>query len=139
MHSTTAPIKKTVFSQPKVLVLEGDRDNLIYLVNTLKLLDCDCPTASEAMLALSLAQQEQPDLILLDLQMPQINGIELFKTLRIDWLTRDIPVVAITSAIAGETKAILDAGFDGYLLKPHTLRDLEKAIANHLPNAICNW
>lgn len=137
MQTTTAPIKHRIFSQSKVLLLESDRNNSIYLVDSLKLLNCDCLIASDTMLALSLAQQEQPDSILIDLQMPQINGVELLKILRIDWLTRDIPIIAITTSIAID-QAVLEAEFDDYLLKPYTRKDLQKAIANNFSNAIAN-
>ena len=60
-----------------------------------------CLTAKEAILALSLAQEEQPDLILLDIGLPKIDGIDLLKILKIDWLTRTIPIVAVT-ALAGK-------------------------------------
>ena len=91
------------------------------------------------MLALSLAQQEQPDLILLDLQLPQINGIKLLGALKIDWLTRNIPIVAITTLKAEKEKNILDAEFDGYLFPPYTHANLQKAIASFLPHALDNW
>lgn len=131
MH-TIAPIKKRIFSQLKILVVESDRNDLAYVSSALKPSNCNCLVASEAMHGLSLAQQEQPDLILLDLQMPH-GGIELLTTLKLDWLTRDIPVIALTT-LEKSQKIILDAKFDGYLLKPYLLDDMLYAIATYLPN-----
>jgi two-component system cell cycle response regulator DivK len=74
---------------------------------------------------LDLARQHQPALILMDIQLPGINGIEALDRLRADPLTRAIPVIAVTaSAMTHNRQQILAAGFDGYQPKPISLRDL---------------
>ena len=66
-----------------------------------------------------LAQERHPQLILMDIQLPGISGIEALKTLRKDPATRDIPIIAVTaSAMQQNKKEILEAGFDGYQPKP---------------------
>jgi CheY-like chemotaxis protein len=68
---------------------------------------------------LRVAQEQHPALILMDIQLPGINGIEALKRLRTDPATRTIPVIAVTaSAMQQNRREILEAGFDGYQAKP---------------------
>ncbi|MEM8718009.1 MAG: response regulator [Cyanobacteria bacterium P01_G01_bin.39] len=132
MHILT-PSGSKRHEQTTILIVEDDEDNLLYLTSALGLFNYHYFAAKDAISGLSLAQTKQPDLILLDIKMPQISGIELVKTLKMDWLTRSIPVVAITAlAREQEKNSILAAGFDGYLVKPFLLEDLEQAICSHL-------
>jgi CheY-like chemotaxis protein len=72
---------------------------------------------------LRLAQERHPDLILMDIQLPGINGIEALRRLRADTDTSTIPVVAVTaSAMTQDRQKILAAGFDGYQSKPISVR-----------------
>jgi CheY-like chemotaxis protein len=136
MHTTLTTVSKENSSPATILVVEDDEDNLIYISMALSLFNYHCLIAKNALSGLSLAQQWQPDLIMLDVRMPQINGLELLKTLRLDWLTRTIPVIAVT-ALAGEREQemIMNAGFDGCLLKPYRLEELEHIICAHLSHA----
>ena len=132
MHSLTYS-KIQSDRQLIVLAIENDRDNLTYLSFALDLFDYQYLTAENATTGLALARQHQPDLILLDIRMPQISGIELIKTLKLDLLTREIPVIAVTAlAKECEKKLILDSGFTDYLLKPYLLEDLENIIDSHI-------
>ena len=133
MYGNITSTKPKILWQQTILVVENDRDDLIYLTTALNLFNYRCLTAKEAIVALSLAQEEQPDLILLDLRLPKIDGIDLLKILKIDWLTRTIPIVAVT-ALAGKEgqETIARAGFDDYLLKPYLLADLEKVVDRHV-------
>jgi CheY-like chemotaxis protein len=136
MYTTLTTVSQENLSPATILVIEDDEDNLIYISMALSLFNYHCLIAKNALKGLSLAQQWQPDLIMLDVRMPQINGLELLKTLRLDWLTRTIPVIAVT-ALAGEKeqKMIMNAGFNGCLLKPYLLEELENIICAHLPPA----
>lgn len=132
MHILT-PSGSKKHQSATILIVEDDEDNLLYLTSALDLFSYHCLAARDGASGLSLAQTNQPDLILLDIKMPQISGIELVKTLKMDWLTRSIPVVAITAlAREQEKNSILAAGFDDYLVKPFLLEDLEQAICSHL-------
>ena len=71
-----------------------------------------------------LAQESQPALILMDIQLPGIDGITALKRLRADPKTRDIPVIAVTaSAMTLKREAMLAEGFDGYQNKPISIKD----------------
>ncbi|MEO1005949.1 MAG: response regulator, partial [Cyanobacteria bacterium J06638_38] len=74
-----------------------------------------------------------PDLIILDIRMPNLSGIDLFHMLKCDWLTRNIPVIAVTAlAKEQEKKLILDVGFKDYLVKPFYLEELRQSISSHI-------
>jgi len=135
MTSSIVPSPSKFLRQPTILIVEDNLNSLFYLDKVLKTFNYNCLAASTAMDALSLAHREQPDLILVDICMPQINGIELLNILRTDWLTRNIPAIAIT-ALAGveEQQEVLDAGFNRCLFKPYLLKDLESAINACLPS-----
>src|SRR6185436_2628593 len=71
-----------------------------------------------------LAREKKPDLVLMDIQLPGINGIEAFKQLRADAKTRAIPVVALTASVTPtDRSAIAAAGFDAFLGKPINLKE----------------
>jgi CheY-like chemotaxis protein len=74
-----------------------------------------------------------PDLILLDIQMPSINGIQLARHLKENQRTHRIPIIAVTAlAMRGDRESILAAGFDGYIAKPTDLETLLGEVARHL-------
>lgn len=133
MHTFPASFSAPVTYQPTILIVEDNPEDLYYLATSLQLFDCNFIAADNAMTALSAAQREQPDLILLDIRLPHINGIELLNILRTDWLTRNIPVVAVTGlAEADEQRRIADVGFDCCLIKPYLLEDLRNVIDIHV-------
>jgi CheY-like chemotaxis protein len=78
---------------------------------------------------LALAAAERPDLILLDIQLPGIDGFEVLRRLRLDPVTQAIPVVAVSAnAMPADIDQGLSAGFDGYLTKPLDMRQLHAAV-----------
>jgi CheY-like chemotaxis protein len=90
-------------------------------------------TASSALEALTLLESIAPKLILMDLQMPGMDGFALTRKLKSEPGTRGIPIVAVTAyAMKGDEQKALDAGCDGYLTKPIDTRALPGIIAKHL-------
>ena len=80
-----------------------------------------------------LAKEERPDLVLMDIQLPGINGIEALRQLRADPTTASIPVIAVTASVmASDRRNIVDAGFDGYVGKPLNLKEFLEAVARSL-------
>ena len=76
-----------------------------------------------------LARERQPQLVLMDIQLPGIDGIETLRRLRADDLTRGIPVIAVTaSAMDRDRQKIMAAGFDGYQSKPLNVREFIGAV-----------
>jgi CheY-like chemotaxis protein len=85
---------------------------------------------------LTLARKHLPALVLMDIQLPGMNGIEALKQLRADPLTRAIPVIAVTaSAMAQNRQEILSAGFDGYQPKPINVKVFLQAVREALDGA----
>jgi CheY-like chemotaxis protein len=90
--------------------------------------------AGDGLDAVRIARQMEPDLILLDLQMPVLDGFGALKQLRADPRFASLPIVAVTAnAMEGDREKALSAGFTGYLSKPVTLAALRAALARLLP------
>ena len=78
---------------------------------------------------IDLAIEKKPDLILMDIQMPVMNGMEATQLIKANPATRHIPIVALTGyAMDGDKKRMLEAGCDGYLSKPFRIKELLQAI-----------
>jgi len=81
----------------------------------------------------SLALEHLPDLVLMDIRMPDMNGAEALRQLRDDDRTARIPIVALTSStMKGDREQFLTAGFDGYLQKPISVREFPDQVRSHL-------
>ena len=115
--------------QPQVLVVEDDEDNLIYISHALAMFNYSTITTQDARNTIGLAIKYQPSLIILDIKMPYMSGVDLIQLLKINRLTPRIPVIAVTAlARKQEKELILDSGFKGYLIKPFFLDDLKQMI-----------
>jgi len=93
-------------------------------------------TAEGAEEAITILEDFRPRLILMDLQMPGMNGFELARRLKGDAATRDIVIVALTAyAMKGDEERAREAGCDGYVSKPIDTRTLPALVARHLSGA----
>jgi CheY-like chemotaxis protein len=93
----------------------------------------DVRTASDATEALSALSEFRPGLILMDIQLPGIDGLELTRRLKAQPSTRDIPILGLTAyAMKGDEERILAAGCDGYIPKPINTRTLPNFIKGYL-------
>jgi two-component system, cell cycle response regulator DivK len=82
----------------------------------------------------AVAKRELPDLILMDVQLPKLSGLEATRLLRADPRTARIPLVVVTSfALSGDDRRAMDAGATAYLAKPYSPRDLMTLIRKFLP------
>ncbi|HEX7407435.1 MAG TPA: response regulator [Candidatus Binatia bacterium] len=103
----------------KILVVEDDTDNRRIVAKVLSVEGYRVIEATDGVEALSQARSEHPDLILMDLAMPNIDGWEATRQLKGDPQTRSIPVVALTAvAMRGDEEQARAAGCDDYLPKP---------------------
>ena len=90
-------------------------------------------SATTAETGLTLAREEQPDLILIDIQLPGMDGLEATAVLKRDEATRAIPVIALTAlAMKGDEERIRAAGCDGYIAKPLAYQDFLATLAAQL-------
>lgn len=121
----------------RILVVDDDQDNLL-LINyqLLQLLDCAVISAQTGQMALTFTEQYQPDLILLDIMLPEMDGLEVVRRLKENPDTRHIPVVAVTAMARSLDKDLaLAAGCDDYVCKPYEIELLADAIARNLNSA----
>jgi two-component system, cell cycle response regulator DivK len=120
----------------KVLVVEDNPINMTLAVFLLKSAGHTVLSASDAEAGLALAREEHPELILMDIQLPGMDGLEATGLLKRDLETRTIPVIALTAlAMKGDEERILAAGCDGYIAKPMRYQEFLATIAAQLARA----
>ena len=120
-------------NEPIILAVDDDEDNLVLLTEVLGPLNCLVMTATHGQTALRLAQAYQPDLILLDIMLPDLNGIEVVYRLKQNQETAKIPVIAVTALARLEDRdRLILAGCNDYISKPYILEDLEALIRHYL-------
>ena len=109
----------------RILVVEDNERNLKLVRDVLQHAGYDIIEARTGEQGVHLAQAHPPDLVLMDLQLPGIDGQQAMRQLRDDERTSHIPVIAVTASVMNDDRArVLQAGFDGYLEKPISVRDL---------------
>lgn len=120
----------------RILVVDDNALNLQLACDALELAGHEVLSAANGEEAIALAASEHPDLILMDLRMPVMNGDEAMRRIKADERTRRIPVVALTaSAMKGEREQLLAAGFDGYTEKPIGVATFADLVASYLLDA----
>jgi len=113
-----------------ILIVEDDRNSLILLRDTLAVAGYRTIEADNAEAVLGLAKQHAPHLVLMDIQLPGLSGIDAFHALRRDEQTRGIPVVAVTASVMDDQKKeIAEAGFDGFEQKPISVSRLLRLVS----------
>jgi len=116
-------------SSQKILVVEDNQDNRELVVKVLKINGYKTIEAVDGEEALEKTKTEKPDLILMDLFIPKIDGYEVTRRLKSDRDLKHIPVIALTAhAMKGDMEVALAAGCDGYMPKPIDVRELPKQI-----------
>ncbi len=116
-----------------ILIVEDNELNLKLLKDLLDFRGYLTLVTGSGAAALDLARQHHPNLILLDIQLPDIAGTEVARRLKADGQTHAIPIIAVTAfAMSGDREIILDSGCDDYLSKPFNLRTLLALIERHI-------
>jgi len=107
-----------------ILIVEDNEKNLKLVRRILQVTGFDTREARSAEEGLALAQERRPDLVLMDIQLPGMNGIQALACLRADERTRDVPVVAVTASVMIQDQSqITEAGFDGFISKPINVKE----------------
>jgi two-component system cell cycle response regulator DivK len=120
-------------SAPVVLVVDDNPTNLKLIAYLLQAKGYDVHTATDAEVALELVASVEPALILMDLQLPGMDGLQLTRQLKADPATKHIVVIAVTAyAMKGDEERARAAGCDGYVPKPVDTRALPLIVARHL-------
>lgn len=113
-------------------MVEDDEDNLFFATAILELSHYQF-LASNGRTGIDIAMDKLPDLILLDIVMPEVNGVEVIKTLRRNPLTNHIYIIATTGLThPKDVQIIMDAGCDEYLHKPFSIEQLEQKLKHFL-------
>lgn len=121
--------------RPLVLVVEDNPRNLKLARDVLEYAGFTVAVAGSGEDGVALASSAMPDLILMDIQLPGIDGYAALAQIRGNRATADIPVVALTAfAMARDRERVIESGFDGYLEKPISVRDFPDQVRRHLPD-----
>lgn len=119
-----------------ILIIEDNARNLKLARDILNHVGYRTLEAENAEDGLALARAQRPDLVLMDVQLPGMDGVEALGRLRTDPLTADIPVVALTAfAMRDDRDRLLAVGFDAYLEKPLNVREFPRQVAAVLRSA----
>ena len=112
-----------------ILIVEDNEKNLKLVRDVLEVKGFATVEAGTGEDGIKLAAERKPDLILMDIQLPGISGIEALKAVRADPKTASIPVVAVTASVMQQDrKLITEAGFDGYVAKPINIKEFLEAV-----------
>ena len=126
--------KKEDFSR-KILVVDDNEDGRELVVKILKNRGYQMIEAVDGEEALEKASAECPDLILLDISIPKIDGYEVTRRLKSQVKFKDTPIIALTAhAMKGDREKALEAGCDGYISKPIDIHELPDQIKSYLKN-----
>jgi two-component system cell cycle response regulator DivK len=119
-----------------VLIVEDNEKNMKLARDVLQAKGYQTLEAVTGEDGVRLAKEKKPDLVLMDIQLPGINGIEAFKQIRADAGTKSIPVIALTASVTPTDRtAITAAGFDAFLGKPINLKEFVDTVKRLLENA----
>jgi two-component system, cell cycle response regulator DivK len=116
-----------------VLIVEDNEKNLKLVRDVLQVKGYATLEATSAEDGIRIANEQRPDLVLMDIQLPGMNGIDALRMLRSDPATAAIPVIAVTASVMQQDrKMITDAGFDAYVGKPISLKEFLDAVKRTL-------
>lgn len=117
----------------KILIVEDNEKNLYLVSFILQKKGYEVVVARNGIAGVKLAVKENPDLILMDIQLPEIDGLEVTKRIRASGAGDEVPIIALTSyAMAGDKKKALEAGCTGYIEKPIDPETFVEEVEKHL-------
>jgi len=118
----------------KILYIEDNRDNRILIKRILQAEGYQVLEAADGPAGIRVAQEMEPELILVDISMPDMDGYEVTRRLRAMDQFRDVPIIAVTAKVMkGDREKTLEAGCSGYIQKPIDVDLLPVQLAAHLP------
>jgi two-component system cell cycle response regulator DivK len=118
----------------RILVVEDTEDNRQIMRDLLSSAGYDLVEAQDGAEGVAMAKSSRPDLILMDIQLPVLDGYEATRRIKADPALSHIPVIAVTSyALSGDEDKTRAAGCDGYVAKPFSPRQLLQKVREYLP------
>jgi len=119
----------------RILVVEDNEDNRQIIRDLLTSVGYELIEAADGMEGVAMAQHHRPDLILMDVQLPVMDGYEATRQIRTVPELADVPIIAVTSyALSGDEAKTREAGCDGYVSKPFSPRQLLAKLREFLPD-----
>jgi two-component system, cell cycle response regulator DivK len=117
----------------KILLVEDNQDNRDLMCFLLERNGYEVVTANNGRQALTVARQENPDVVLMDLSMPEMNGWDAAAAMKADPALAGIPLIAVTAhTLPGDRRKVLGAGFDNYISKPLNVNMFDHVVAQSL-------
>lgn len=117
----------------KVLIVEDNELNMKLFHDLLEAHDIDTVQTREGALAFDMALEHKPDLIIMDIQLPEISGLDITKQLKENDTLKDIPVIAVTAfAMKGDEQKIREGGCEDYISKPISVSSFIEVVRKHL-------
>lgn len=117
----------------KILIVEDNEDSRELVVKVLRNKGFDTVEAADGEEAIDKATKEKPELILLDISIPKMDGYEVARRLKNLEEFSEIPIVALTAhAMKGDREKVIAAGFEGYISKPINVRELPDQVRSYL-------
>ena len=118
----------------RILIVEDNKADLRLLKDILERYGYDTLQTGDGLEAINLALAHLPDLILMDIQLPEISGLEVTRRLKDDDRSRHIPIVAVTAfAMGWHEREVLDSGCDAYISKPISIFGFLSTVESFLP------
>jgi len=128
---------QVTFENATILVADDVADNRNFFIELMQDTNIEVVEAENGKIAVDLAKQYKPHLILLDLKMPVMDGFEAIELIKQDDELKGIPVFAVTASVLGtEKQSILDKGFDEFLLKPISINEVYKILMQYLKHSL---
>ena len=116
-----------------ILIVEDEPKNMKLLRDLLQRFGYEILEASDGEQGVKSAGEKMPDLILMDIMMPKMDGLEATRIIKADTKTKHIPIIALTSyAMKGDREKTIEAGCDGYIAKPIDIKEVLKTIETYL-------
>ncbi|PJF34936.1 MAG: hypothetical protein CUN49_13155 [Candidatus Thermofonsia Clade 1 bacterium] len=119
----------------RILVVEDNADNRVLIMDVLDSMDYEVIIATDGEEGVKKAHAERPDLILMDISLPQMDGLTATRRIKATPELQHIPIIALTAhAMVGDRERALEAGCDDYVSKPIDLRELATKLTQYLPS-----
>jgi two-component system, cell cycle response regulator DivK len=135
-EATRTPEHRYKVKRQRILVVEDDRLSLIVLRQLLTAQGYEILQSSEGWGGINRARNERPDLIVMDIKLPDISGLDATLLLKKDDQTKDIPIIAVTACVTpGDKENALRSGCDAYIAKPVNMTNLLRTVEAFLPSS----
>src|SRR5215467_6516621 len=135
-EATQTPERRYQVKRKRILIVEDDRLSLIVLRQLLTAQGYEILQSSEGWDGINRARNEQPDLIVMDIKLPDISGLDATLLLKKDDQTKAIPIIAVTACVTSEDKAnALNSGCAAYIAKPVDIGNLLRTVELFLPSS----